>query len=131
MGRRRVIQATVLTAILIGGIVAIGGVWSARGDRAASAGRPLEPLLPAPPPPPPTPCAAYATCCADYNRALVWQQLYDQEALGATHDSCAAVAALDGHPGADEACERALIELRYAMEPMERLEGWATPESCR
>mgnify|MGYP006865053407 CR=1 FL=1 len=76
-------------------------------------------------------CAAYATCCADYAQALVWQQLYEEEGLGATHDSCKAVAVLRDLPGGNEACARAFAEIERAIEPMDRLEGWATPDSCR
>lgn len=99
---------------------------------------PAEPApgaSPAPPPPLPSQsadiCAAYARCCGDYAQALVWQQLYEDEGLGSTRDSCLAVAGLQELPGGSDACDRAFTELRRAIGPMDRLEGWAAPDSCR
>lgn len=104
-------------------------------DRGESAERAVDAATAPPPPEPPSPpagiCAAYAACCSDYTRALAYQQLYEEEDRGATRDSCAAVAKLQDLPGGTVACERAFTDLRRAIAPMDRLEGWAAPDSCR
>jgi len=90
-----------------------------------------EPASPNPPETTPNACYRYEACCMAWADSLRVIDGYPLSAIEDQKAACASIRSLEGIPGAEDSCERALEAMREGAAGMSAYPEWESPTECR